>query len=299
MKKKEPATNNKKYLAIFLAATMFLSVAVVFFHTPEDNENKSSTSAVDNNDSTIPFSQIPGKQIHHQFNSIADGLNMSPAGVVSAVYVDLQKTTGTPLELFFGNTSSMKFLYGTTVTKIYSASYADGTGFQLHMVPGQKILTSFTPVPYNKYYLLSRANSSYDVWNVVGSPVIFGSRQSVKNVINVLEGNTTHETEFNQILSQANAEDLIFQEVMTKTNNTMNIPADQYYRELKKLDDGNYSQTNIFVNPDPKLLQNVTALQTNSKGRGVSYNITTSGNIAKVELSADFATLLNETKSIK
>ena len=31
MKQKEPATKNQKYLAIFLAVTMFLSVFMIFF----------------------------------------------------------------------------------------------------------------------------------------------------------------------------------------------------------------------------------------------------------------------------
>lgn len=295
MKKKERATKNQKYLAIFLAVTMLLSVAMVFFQKA-DSVNETSTPAVEKNISTISFSQIPGKQVHHQFNSIADGLNMSPDGVVSAAYVDLQKTTGTPLEQFFGNTTTMRFLYGADVTKLYSANYADGKEFQLHAVPEQKIINSFSPVLYNNYYLLARAtNSDYDIWNVVGSPVVFGSRQSVKSVIDVLEGNLTSTGEFNQILSQADPVDVIFQEVVTKTDNTTDIPADKYYRDLRKSDDGSYVQTSIFLNLKPDMARNITALQANSTERGVTYNVTTSGNITKLILSSDFLSLFNET----
>lgn len=298
MKRKEPATKNQKYLAIFLAVTMFLSVFLILFTAGSntDSDNKVSTPAVENNSSTISFSQIPGKQVHHQFNSIADGLNMSPEGVTNAIYIDLQKSKGTPLEQVFNNTDMNNF-YGAEVTKRYRPDYANGSGFELHQIPGQKILIPWGAVPYHSYNLLARTNNTYDLWNVVGNPVILGSRQSVKSVIDVLEGNATSTSEFNQILSHAEPEDVIFQEVATKTNIT-NIPAEQYYRDLKKLDDGSYAQTNIFLNPEPGVSKNITALQENSSKRGVTYNVTISGNITKLKMSSDFASLYNETQSL-
>jgi hypothetical protein len=305
MKQKSKATKNQKYGAIILAVIMFFSVFLIFFNSPKTDSNNSnnietSTPAVENNISTIPFSQIPGKQVHHQFNSIADGLNMSPDGVISAAYVDLQKTTGTPLEQTFGNTTMMKPFYGADVTKRYSAYYSDGNGFELHAIPEQKILKSFVPIPYHGYQLLARdSSSSGDLWNVVGSPVILGSRQSVKDVISVLEGNATSATEYNQILSQADPKDVILQVVVAKTNNTTDVPADQYYNDLRKLDNGSYEQTSLFLNVNPSLAKNITALQTTSSERGVTYNVTTSGNITKLVLISDYKNLVNETRLVK
>jgi len=305
MKQKSKATKNQKYGAIILAVIMFFSVFLIFFNSPKTDSNNSnnietSTPAVENNISTIPFSQIPGKQVHHQFNSIADGLNMSPDGVISAAYVDLQKTTGTPLEQTFGNTTMMKPFYGADVTKRYSAYYSDGNGFELHTIPEQKILKSFVPIPYHGYQLLARdSSSSGDLWNVVGSPVILGSRQSVKDVISVLEGNATSATEYNQILSQADPKDVILQVVVAKTNNTTDVPADQYYNDLRKLDNGSYEQTSLFLNVNPSLAKNITALQTTSSERGVTYNVTTSGNITKLVLISDYKSLVNETRLVK
>lgn len=305
MKQKAPANKNQKYLAILLAVIMFFSVFLIFFSgggpkANSNSENEATTPAVENNVSTIPFSQIPGKQVHHQFNSIADGLNMSPDGVIGAEYIDLRKTVGTPLEQSFGNTTTMEPLYGADVTKRYVAYYPDGDTFELHLVPEQKILSnSFIPVPYRGYELLQRGNGNSSFWNVVGSPVIAGSRQSVKNVIDVLEKNATSTTEFNQLMSQANPEDAIIQEVAMKTNITTNALADQYYTDIKKLDNGSYSQTSLFLNLNPDVAKNITALQASSSERGVTYNVTTSGNITKVVMSSDFKSLLNETRSLK
>ena len=153
MKQKAPANKNQKYLAILLAVIMFFSVFLILFsgNSSKTNNNNGSetTTAVENNVSTIPFSQIPGKQVHHQFNSIADGLNMSPDGVIGAEYIDLRKTVGTPLEQSFGNKTMMRSFYGADVTKRYTAYFADGNGFELHAIPEQKILKSFIPIPYH------------------------------------------------------------------------------------------------------------------------------------------------------
>ncbi|MGA9187086.1 MAG: hypothetical protein WB014_00630 [Methanosarcina sp.] len=297
MKRKDPATKNQKYLAIFLAATMLLSVGMIFFSNDSGNKDDKSvsTAEAENNSSTISFSQVPGKQIHHEFNSIADGLNMSPEGVISATYVNLNKATGTPMEQAVGNVKMMESLYGADVTKRYGAIYADGNGFELHHIPEQKTLVPWGAVPYHGYYLLARTNNTQDIWNIVGSPVILGSRQTIEKTIDVLEGNATATTEYNNLLSHVDPENVIFQQVATKTNAT-DIPAEQFYRDFKKLDNGSYTDTSIFLNVEPEVTRNITALQANSSERGVTYNVTTSGNITKMVITSDFASLLNETQ---
>lgn len=296
MKRKDPATKNQKYLAVFLALTMFLSAFMIFFTGDSDKNSNNDVSSTENGEEnlTIPFSQIPGKQVHHKFNSIADGLNMSPEGVISATYIDLQKTTGTPFEQIFGNVKMMYSFYGADVTKRYGAGYADGNGFELHQIPEQQIFAPIGAVPYNNYNLLS-ANKTYDIWNVVGSPVILGTRQSVEDVIDVLEGNATASTEYDSLLSQVSPEGSIYQGVITKTNST-DIPADQVYMDFKKLDDGSYTQTSLYLNPEPEFTENVQALQANSTERGVAYNVTTSGDITRVVITSDFGSLFNETQ---
>lgn len=296
MKRKDPATKNQKILAVFLAFTMLLSACMVYF-SGDSNKNSNDDPSSGNGEENliISFSQIPGKQVNHKFNSVADGLKMSPEGVISATYVDLQKTTGTPFEKILGNVKTMDTLYGADVTKRYGAGYADGSGFELHQIPEQKILMPWGTIPYNDYYLLARTNNTHDVWNVVGSPVILGPRQTVVDVIDVLGGNATSTTEYNSLLSQANPEGSIYQEVITKTNLT-DIPADQIYTEIKKLDDGSYRQTSLYLNLESEFTERIQTLQANSTERGVTYNVTTSGDITKLTITSDFGSLLNETQ---
>lgn len=296
MKRKDPATKNQKILAVFLAFTMLLSACMVYF-SGDSNKNSNDDPSSGNGEENliISFSQIPGKQVNHKFNSVADGLKMSPEGVISATYVDLQKTTGTPFEKILGNVKTMDTLYGADVTKRYGAGYADGSGFELHQIPEQKILMPWGTIPYNDYYLLARTNNTHDVWNVVGSPVILGPRQTIVDVIDVLGGNATSTTEYNSLLSQANPEGSIYQEVITKTNFT-DIPADQIYTEIKKLDDGSYRQTSLYLNLESEFTERIQTLQANSTERGVTYNVTTSGDITKLTITSDFGSLLNETQ---
>jgi hypothetical protein len=297
MKRKEPANKKQKYIAIFLAVTMFLSAVLVYFDYTARSKTDSNNNVSGNGTEipTVSFSQVPGKQVRHQFNSIADGLNMSPSGVISANYVDLQKAKGTPMEQIIGNTKMMRALYGADVTKNYGAGYADGNMFELDHIPEQKIVIPWDVVSYGKYSLLARTNGTQDVWYVVGNPVILGSRKTVENVIDVLEGNATSTTEYNNVLSHADPVNVIFQRITTKTNST-DIPAEQYYRDFKKLDDGSYAETSIFLNVEPEITRNITAFQANSSERGVNYNVTTSGNITKLVITSDFASLLNETQ---
>jgi len=299
--RKTPATKNQKYLAIFLAVTMFLSAFMIYFSASSKTDNSDdnlSTSETNGDFVTVPFSQVQGKHVNHEFNSIADGLEMSPEGVTNAVYVDLQKTEGTPLESVFGNrqTMNISFSYGADVTKRYGANYGNESGFELHLIPEQKIdVPKDTKVmPYNGYQILDRTNGTYNIWNVVGSPAIIGPIDTVAGVINVLEGNETSTTEFNGILSQADLNGSIYQEVVKKTN-TSDIPAEQYYRDLKKLDDGSYVQTSIFLNPEPEVNKKITAYQANSSERGVTYNVTTLDNITKLVISSDFESVYNES----
>ena len=301
MKRKDPAKKNQKYLAIFLAVTMFLSAFLIYFTatgSKTDSNDNVSTSETGGEPLIISFSQVPGKHVQHQFNSIADGLNMSPEGVTNAKYVDLQKTDGTPLEPVFGNeqTMNVSFSYGADVTKRYGASYGNESGFELHEIPEQKILMPMDTraMPYEGYQILDRTNGTYNIWNVVGSPAIIGPIQIVTGVINVLEGNETATTDYNKILSQADLEGSLYQEVAKKTNSS-DVPADQYYRDLKKLDDGSYVQTSIYLNPEPELNKKIAAYQANSSERGVTYKVTTQDNITKLVMSSDFKSLYNES----
>ncbi|MDD3042810.1 MAG: hypothetical protein PHV51_09715 [Methanosarcinaceae archaeon] len=296
-----PAQKNQKYIAIFLAATMFLSVFVVYFggSNTDASEGEDLEVSGEAQPPMISFYQIPGKQVQHEFDSIADGLAMSPDGLVSARYINLQKTKGTPFESVPSEQQTMYYLYGGDLTKRYMADYLDGRHIELHQTAEPKIGMPRNVSQYDGYQLFARTNESYDIWNVVGNPVIFGSKENVKSVINVLEGNSSSGAgNFDSLLNYAEPNGAIFQEVV-KRDIFVSIPAEKWYKDLKKLDDGSYSQTSIFLNPDAELTAQMNIMGANCSERGVDYNITEyEGNITKLIITADFESLNNETAMI-
>jgi len=68
--------------------------------------------------------------------------------------------------------------------------------------------------------------------------------------------------------------------------------------DFKKLDDGSYTQTSLYLNPEPDFAEKIETLQANSTERGVTYNVTTSGNITKIVMTSDFGSLLNEAQML-
>jgi len=282
-------------MAIFLAATMFLSIFMIYFTATSNDDNDIPVPEEGTEENPIiSFYQVPGKQVQHEFNSIADGLEMSPGGTINALYVDLQKTEGTPFEMALGSMEMMNSFYGAEVTKRYSANYADGTGFELHQIPEQQMIMPWGAVDYSGYQLLARTNNTYDLWNVVGSPTILGPHQSVESVIDVLEGNASSAREYDLLLSQADPEGSIYQEVFTNTG-FEEVPFDRYYKDLRKLDDGSYSQTTLFLDPETELTEKIATMQANCSERNVSYEVSSEGNITKLVITADFMSLNNET----
>lgn len=293
------AQKNQKYIALFLAVTMFLSIFVIYFSGINTNASEGEEPKVsgDTQLQMLSFSQLPGKKVQHEFNSIADGLAMSPEGPVSAQYIDFQRTKGTPFESALGAQQITQYLYGGDITKRFAADYFDGRHVELHQPAEQKLGVPLNMSQYEGYVLCARANESYDIWNVVGNPVLFGPEKSVKSVIDVLEGNSSSAESFEQILNYSEPSGAIFQEVV-KRDIFIDIPAEQWYKDLKKLDDGSYSQTSIFLNPDENLTKQIGIMAANCSERKVLYDVMTEGNITKLVISADFESLNNETAMI-
>jgi len=68
--------------------------------------------------------------------------------------------------------------------------------------------------------------------------------------------------------------------------------------DFRKLGDGNYTQTSLYLNPEPEFTEKIETLKANSTERGVIYNVTTSGNITKIVMTSDFGSLLNEAQML-
>ncbi|MGP8319289.1 MAG: hypothetical protein ACT6FD_00640 [Methanosarcinaceae archaeon] len=274
---------NKKIISIFLAVIMVMSVLPLFLSSPQKS----------NTDSTIiydapGFESIPGAHVNHKFNSITDGLDMIPKGATSAQYIDVSRISGTPLEAAVANAIQPDIVYNANITKTFFADYsADSTWIELHTISPEVVAFSYfsSPTSYNGYQLLVRDNGIY---TVIGTPLIFGSKDKVEDTIDVLSGSTERSDKFGYILKYADM-DSEFQRVTANT-----AFASQYYLDFKRLDSGEYSRTVIYLDAVNNTLENLAMFEANSTKRNVAYDITTEGNITKVVITGNFYIIASE-----
>lgn len=276
---------NQKIVAIFLAVIMLMSILPLFFSgTPQ----QSSTDAAINYDGAPGFDSIGGTHVNHKFDSIADGLDMTPKGVTSAQYLDVSRISGTPLEAWAANAVQPDSVYNAKLTKSFFADYADDASWmELHTISPEIVAFKYmlNPVSYNGYQLLIRDNG---VYNAIGTPLIFGPQDKVENTIDVLSGLAKKSDEFDYILSYADM-DSEFQRVTTDTSF-----ASQYYIDLKQLETGDYSRTAIYLDIANSTFERLTQFEANSTERSMAYDITTDGNVTKIVVTGNFYTIAGE-----
>ncbi|MDK2911919.1 MAG: hypothetical protein PWR29_876 [Methanolobus sp.] len=282
--------NYQKAIGIFLAAIMLMSIGTYFFAGPLSNQNGNQ-----NDVSQAPgFDTIPGTKVDHELNSMQDGLSMTPEGVTTAIYVDYSRAYNSDIGLVVPGVSG---LYNSSVINRFGA-YNPPTNFsyEAHVIQPEVINFdySYTGETYNGYYLLLRGQTeSGPIYNIVGTPMLFGSRDSLEKVTDVISGNLQKSTDFDRVLPYItnNAE----YQMVTSNDNLTRI----HYIELMQTASGNYTRTEIFVDPQQSLLDNIAVLEANSTERGLVYNVINydNENITKVVMEtnkSNFSNLINE-----
>ncbi|AFV25063.1 hypothetical protein Mpsy_2864 [Methanolobus psychrophilus R15] len=265
---------NQKLIGIFLAAIMLMSIGTFFFAGPLSNQSNNGNDA-----SQAPgFETIPGTKMSHELNSLQDGLAMTPEGVTVVSYVDYSRVYGTPLQILAPNITDVYSVYNSMIIKRYSAyNTTEDFAFEAHVINPEVINFEYmlAEQPYNGYYMLSRNGQ---VYNIVGNPMLLGPQESLQQVIDVKSGTLGSSGDFERIMPYI--EDGAEYQMLTSADRL----AEQHYMEFRYTADGNYTRTEVFVEPQQNLLDNITALGANSSERGLAYNITThdDANITKV-----------------
>lgn len=276
---------NQKLIAIFLAVIMLMSILPLFF---SGSPQQPSTDTAINYDDAPSFDSIPGAHVNHKFDSIADGLDMAPKGATSAQYLDVLRISGTPLEAWAANAIQPNSTYNAKLTKTFFVDYSnDSSWLELHTISPEIVAFPYwmNPTSYNGYQLLIRENGIY---NVIGTPTIYGPQDKVENTIDVLSGSAEKSDEFDHILSYADM-DSEFQRVTADSSF-----ASQYYIDLKQLETGDYSRTVIYLDVVNSTIEKLTQFAANSTERNVAYDITTDENVTKVVVTGNFYIIAGE-----
>ncbi|MEZ5333970.1 MAG: hypothetical protein R2741_01350 [Methanolobus sp.] len=254
---------NQKYAAIFLAAIMVMSVFSYFVASfLGDSGSDEETTGLED---APGFEIIGGTHFSAEMNSVSDGLAFSPDGMEYAIYEDYSRTYGTPLQSY--NVSDLYLYYNTMTVKEFSAYNVTGNyGFEAHLLNPEVVNFNYTiPDSYNGYSLLSRGSGIY---SVIGSPSLISDRNTIEDVIDVSSGASPASDDFTEILSYV---DLGAEyQIVTSTDPL----ADQHYIEYRNMYDGNYSKTEIFLNPLESTVDTVYSMEANSSSKGLVYDTT-------------------------
>lgn len=278
---------NQKHIALFLAAIMLMSVFSFFLSSLlGDNGN-----GVENTDpiEAPGFDSISGSHMNAEINSIEDGLKITSDGVNTVSYIDYTKVYGTPLQILAPNITELYSVYNSMITARYSAYNSSGDfAFEAHTINPEVINFQYavTEEPYNGYYLLTRNEQFY---NVVGTPMLLGGKDSLKKVIDVSSGNAESSDDFEKILSYAESG---AEYQMLSSEDAL---AEQHYLEFRSLEDGMYSRTEIFLEPADSVIESIETLQANSEERGLIYEFTVNeeDDVAVVEITANESNFYN------
>ena len=214
-------------LAGFMMLMMVLSPLMPLFWGDDEPDNAAQSQQT-SPDGRIPLGNF-GKLVDHPLDSIADGLNASPPGVLMAQYVRTGDLEGTPL---MERTIPQGF-YGTNVSDSYSAIFMDGSQIGLHTLYPRKLVLGSSivaPSKYNGYLVLIR---NKDLCNIIGDPCILGPRSKIEATADVIDDESAPNAypDFRRLLENADL-DAPYQEVGMYSS-----VADQYYAAVRPVGD--------------------------------------------------------------
>ncbi len=169
-------------LVVLSVLSMVLGSLMPLFWGDDEPDNAASPTQSSDSDGRIPLDNF-GKLVDHPIDSIADGLNASPPGVLMARYVHAEDLEGTPL----AEQIVPHGFYGTNVSDSYSAVFGDGSQIGLHTLYPRKLVLGSSIVAPSKYegYLVLIRNK--DLCNIMGDPCILGPRSKIEATVDVID----------------------------------------------------------------------------------------------------------------
>ncbi len=287
----------KVILALFLALTMVFSVFALFLNprvdTTQEPQNQSQQEKYNPEYWTI----------NQPFYSIADALNMTPVGVVSASYTDLESMAPQMMQWAKQDLpiiNETDTIYNSTTTKVYYAALKEGENnsfLLLSTMSPEKNDFNYIEYPQQiagNYILVRQEQGLSGLYNVMGTPTILAPEDTLVGVFKIITSLNKTATAYDQyagLLSKA--EPAPYQ--MLSSNVSF---AKQYYMGVG-LNNGSYERTTAYLDLNSTTLKKLNQLTANSTEKGFTeYNITSGGNYTTVKIAGpDLFRVLSEETS--
>jgi hypothetical protein len=240
--------------------------------------------------------------VNQPFYSISDALNMTPYGVVTADYFDVEGMTPQMSQWArqsFQIISEADSVYKSNSTIVYYSNMQDGKNnsfLLLSTMSPEKNDFEYIQKPNTNIPILIRQEQQLNgLYNIMGNPVILAPPQTAIDALNIIYSQNKTTTAYDQyggLLSNV-VEPAQFQVV----NSNVSF-ANQFYMGVRIIN-GTYERTTAYLNINSSNLTRLNMLETNSTQRGFAqYNITRRGNYTIVKItSPDLFNILNEETS--
>jgi hypothetical protein len=242
--------------------------------------------------------------VNQPFYSISDALNMTPYGVITANYVDIESMTPQMIQWVRTDQRGLPIinevdsLYKSNTTKMYYSKLKEGNSesfLLLSTMFPEKNDFEYIQLPDTYPPVLRRQEQQYfGLYNIMGNPVIFAPPQTAVDVLKIIYSQNKTNSSYDQyegLLSKV--EPAPYQ--MINSNVTF---ANQFYLGVR-VANGSYERTTVYLNINSSTLKKLNQLKANSTQRDFAqYNITRSGNYTIVKIvSPELLKVVNEEVS--
>ena len=132
---------------------------------------------------------VQGRLVDWNFEGLQDVLEMSPESTVMAYWINLSASQNLTDAATAALPQSLGLNYGGQLysTKIEGLAGIDfnGTRMEFHRIMPYRVGYNSLVIPYQGYMMIPGGN---DYVTVLGKPVLFGTQDSVRQVIDVIDG---------------------------------------------------------------------------------------------------------------
>lgn len=287
-----------KLLAAFLVLTMVGSALFGLFGGSDDTTQEPQLSETDLQ-KYDPDLWI----VNEQFNSISDAMRMTPAGTVSANFIDLENMPPQMIQWVRQSDQlipQVDSLYKSNTTKMFYARLHEGEN-QSENNSFLLLSTMLTPrndfeymVEPNTSILIRQENEYNGMYNILGNPIIFAPPQTAVDVLGIIYGQNKTNTSYDQYEGLLSKVEPVSYQVI----NSNITYAKQFYLGIGLIN-GSYEKTTAYLDANSSVLKKLNQSKANSTERGIEqYIVNQSGNYTTVKIvSPELLTVLSEETS--
>ncbi len=175
-----------KAFAIFVGIVMVLSAFASFVMMGGD---QTENVVVPSGQGSLQTFGVQGRYVEWDFEGLQDALQMSPESTVMAYWINLSASQNLTQAATAALPQSLGLSYGSQIysTKIEKLAHANfnSTWTEFHEIQPYQVGYNGLVIPYQDYMMVP-AGTDYAI--VYGKPALFGTQDSVRQVLDVIMG---------------------------------------------------------------------------------------------------------------